>query len=49
MEHNLQGNCWNKEVVYADSDMNDICDDHDEPRGDCSLCPDCPMCKLELT
>lgn len=50
-KHNLLGNCWDKEIVYADEDgeMNDICDKHDEPRGSCSECPDCPQCKLELT
>lgn len=47
-KHNLLGNCWDKEIVYADDEMNDICDDHDQPRGECSECPDCPQCKLEL-
>lgn len=49
MKHNLNGNCWDNEIVYADNEMNDICDEHDEPRGDCSECPDCPKCKLELS
>lgn len=48
-KHNLLGNCWDNEVVYADGYMNDICTEHDEPRGECSECPDCPQCKQELT
>jgi hypothetical protein len=48
-EHNLKGNCWDNDVVYdtPDGEMNDICDEHDEPRGDCSECPTCKACEDE--
>lgn len=47
--HNLKGNCWDNKAVYADenSEMNDVCDKHDEPRGDCSECPRCHLCDKE--
>lgn len=51
MKHNLQGNCWDNSVAYPDKldgEMNDICDKHDEPRGECSVCPECPACKEDI-
>lgn len=45
--HNLKGNCWAFSVAYPeelDGELNDICDEHDEPRGSCRACPGCPAC-----
>lgn len=45
--HNYKGNCWHKKVAYRRGELNDVCNWHDEPRGDCSSCAKCPKC-LEM-
>ena len=50
MKHNFKGNCWDKSVAYdKDGILNDVCGEHDEPRGDCSECPDCAECEAANT
>lgn len=53
-EHNLKGNCWDDRVSrFQDGqlkgELNDVCGDHDEPRGDCSVCPDCSACEDDIS
>jgi hypothetical protein len=40
-KHRSGGNCW--EGIASPQDE-DVCLRHDEPRGDCSICPRCPAC-----
>lgn len=42
MKHDLLGNCVD-DAAY--SRFEDICPDHDEPRGDCSVCGPCGACE----
>lgn len=47
--HNRKGNCWTQGVVFSckecgKGEMCDVCHAHDEPRGDCLSCPECPVC-----
>lgn len=42
MKHDLLGNCVD-DAAYSRFD--DICPDHDEPRGDCSVCGPCDACE----
>lgn len=42
--HNLKGNCLSED---ARARYEDICPYHDEPRGECSVCPECPECEKE--
>jgi hypothetical protein len=43
-KHNLKGNCVSAEAY---SKFEDVCPEHDEPRGECSACPECPACEKE--
>jgi hypothetical protein len=43
--HNYRGNCWE---IHGKASMNDICPDHDEPRGMCHECPRCKVCDEEM-
>ncbi len=43
-EHTKTGNCWHESVAWKNGEMMDVCDKHDEPRGDCSVCPPCKAC-----
>lgn len=50
-KHNLKGNCWDNKVAYPkklNGDLNDICDKHESPRGDCDECPRCDLCDQEM-
>ena len=40
-EHNIKGNCTSPEAIKM---YEDVCPDHDEPRGDCSECTECLAC-----
>jgi len=42
--HSLSGNCWD-DVPVRDGYIIDFCEEHDEPRGRCSACPPCPLCR----
>lgn len=43
-EHNLKGNCVSAEAYTK---FEGFCPDHDELRGECSVCPECPECEKE--
>jgi hypothetical protein len=43
-EHTLTGNCWDARVAYNERGLNDVCNEHDIPRGDCDICDDCEAC-----
>lgn len=45
-EHSRSGNCWD-DVPVRDGNIVDFCEEHDEPRGSCSVCPKCPTCGME--
>ncbi len=50
--HNFRGNCWDPSVSRFESgpfkgQVNGVCTEHDEPRGDCPECPDCRACVEE--
>ena len=48
MEHNCKGNCWDVSFICPecpDDESCDVCHEHDEPRGSCSVCPKCDMCE----
>ena len=49
--HDGKGNCWERAYCCpkcsAESDLCDVCHEHDQPRGECLDCPRCPACDLE--
>jgi hypothetical protein len=49
LSHNHLGNCW--DAPYSCSkcggELCDVCHKHDEPRGECSMCAECPECAAE--
>jgi len=42
LSHNEQGNCVSAEAYEK---FDDVCPDHDEPRGDCNECQPCRACE----
>jgi hypothetical protein len=52
VNHNNKGNCWSPDAIYdcsrcGSDDACDVCHKHDEPRGECSVCPPCAKCDAE--
>lgn len=52
--HNRLGNCWSSQHVCKCSEcgageMCDVCHEHDEPRGECPVCDECPRCVSEMS
>jgi hypothetical protein len=49
IEHNHKGNCWDApyECKRCGNELCDVCHEHDEPRGECSVCTHCPACRAE--
>lgn len=45
--HNREGNCWDEafECSECGGHLCDVCHEHDQPRGDCDMCPPCGMCE----
>lgn len=41
--HRHNGNCWE-----GFGPEEDVCTDHEEPRGECSVCEPCAACALAL-
>ena len=41
MKHVHAGNCW---CPTCWREYEDVCVEHEEPRGDCDRCPKCPAC-----
>ena len=40
--HTRTGNCWHESVAYDDrDDLDDVCHEHDESRGNCEECSPC--------
>jgi hypothetical protein len=46
-DHKHNGNCWHG--LKGKTQEHDVCTDHDEPRGECSVCSACPQCVAEGT
>lgn len=42
--HDQKGNCGSRAAYQR---FEDVCPDHDEPRGECRECPQCPACAVE--
>jgi hypothetical protein len=45
IKHVAGGNCW--EGITAPQDE-DACMEHEEPRGECAVCPRCPACDADF-
>lgn len=49
IEHTNTGNCWNKAGrcrEYGVNNLCDVCHQHEEPRGECAMCPPCEACEM---
>jgi hypothetical protein len=44
VDHRHNGNCWHG--ISRKLSENDVCHDHDEPRGECSSCSPCRRCHV---
>lgn len=43
-DHDFLGNCWGVVCERCSDAVCDVCHQHEEPRGECDICPECPLC-----
>lgn len=51
--HRNNGNCVRDAMLYdscriCGSERCDVCHEHDQPRGECEECSDCPACSTKV-